>query len=233
MGSSEPASGPTLLSSTLRRLVDGSDTAEAAWVLGEILGAVGRRDPAVVAIDDAHLAAPVVRNLLRRRASASRRRPRAVARGVPDRRRGATRRAGGAEAAHLGPLPQGEARALLVSASTDLGRDVVAKILEAAEGNPLFLLETARLVAERPGSAVGLPSGVRALLAARFDALADAERRALEVAATIGRTASVGWLEDLLEPAEATALDDLALKGFVSLTVDEVSFSHGSLRGVA
>jgi class 3 adenylate cyclase len=222
-----------LVVSTLRRLVDGSDTAEAAWVLGEILGAVGRRDPAIVAIDDAHLAAPVVRNLL---ADACRRLADVPVLWLEVYRTDAEEphaAPGGAEAADLGPLPEGEARALLVSASTNLGRDVVTKILEAAEGNPLFLLETARLVAERPGSVVALPSGVRAILAARFDALADAERRALEVAATIGRTASVGWLVDLLESAEATALDDLALKGFVSLTVDEVSFSHGSLRDVA
>ena len=222
-----------LVVSTLRRLVDGSDTAEAAWVLGEILGAVGRRDPAIVAIDDAHLAAPVVRNLL---ADACRRLADVPVLWLEVYRTDAEEphaSPGGVEAAHLEPLSEGEARALLVSASTDLGRDLVAKILEAAEGNPLFLLETARLVAERPGTAVALPSGIRALLAARFDALADAERRALEVAATIGRTASIGWLEELLAPTEAAALDDLAVRGFVSLTVDEVSFSHGSLRDVA
>ena len=222
-----------LVVSSLRRLVDGSDTAEAAWVLGEILGAVGRRDPVIVAIDDVHLAAPVVRNVL---ANARRRLADVPVLWLEVYRTEAEEphaAPSGAEASQLGPLPEDDARALLVSASTDLGRDVVAKILEAAEGNPLFLLETARLVAERPGSAVGLPSGVRALLAARFDALADAERRALEVAGTIGRSASVGWLEELLEPAEAAALDDLAVKGLVSRAVDEVSFSHGSLRDVA
>jgi tetratricopeptide (TPR) repeat protein len=133
----------------------------------------------------------------------------------------------------LEPLRPDEARELLAAAHLDPRRDVVAKVVDAGEGNPLFLLETARLVAEQPDRAVGLPSGVRALLAARFDALPDVERRALEVAATIGRSAPVDWLDELVEPAGAAGFNELAAKGFVSPTADEISFTHGSLRDVA
>jgi hypothetical protein len=51
-----------------------------------------------------------------------------------------------AEVEHLQPLGADQARELLARAAPDLGRDAAASIPDAAEGNPLFLLETARLV---------------------------------------------------------------------------------------
>ena len=222
-----------LILATLRRLVDDGETIEAAWVLREILGAAGLGDRVVVAIDDAHLAAPTIRTVMgdaRQRVAdlpvlwlEAYRTDAEVPHAAPS----------SVETFQLGPFPEREARELMASAAPELQRDVVSKILEAAEGNPLFLLETARLVAEHPDTAGVLPSGIRALFATRLDALADAERRALEVAATIGRTAPVDWLEELVGPAEAVALDDVAAKGLVSRTVDTISFSHGSLREVA
>jgi len=222
-----------LILDTLRRLGEEGDTTEAAWVLAEILDAVSLQDPTVVAIDDAHLAAPVIGKLLED--------ARARVANVPlvwlevYRTDAEERHVGwqGIEATSLGSLLPDEARELLASASPDLRADTTAKILEAAEGNPLFLLETARLVAEHPDAAVRLPSGIRALLAARFDALGDAERRTLEIAATIGRTAPAAWLEELIEPADAAAVLDLVAKGLLSRTVETISFSHASLRDVA
>jgi class 3 adenylate cyclase/tetratricopeptide (TPR) repeat protein len=221
-----------LVVATLRRLVDEGDTTEAAWVLAEVLGTVSERDPTIVAIDDAHLLSPAVRGLL---SDARRRLAQVPILWLEVYRTDAEEPIGSpgfAETIHLAPLPLDEARDLLVSAAPGSHRAEIAKILEAAEGNPLFLLETARLLAERPDATVGLPSGIRALLAARFEALADAERRALEVTATIGRTAPLDWIEELLEPGEAAALGDLVAKGFVSRTVETISFSHGSLREV-
>jgi hypothetical protein len=90
-----------------------------------------------------------------------------------------------------------------------------------------------RLVAEDRAAAGRLPSGVRALLAARFDTLGPDERHALEVMATIGRAADVVWLEELLSAEVMRALDGLAAKGFVLETAGTISFAHGSMRDVA
>ena len=50
------------------------------------------------------------------------------------------------------------------------------RILEAAEGNPLFLEEMVALVAHAPGATVAVPPTIQALLAARLDQLDPDER---------------------------------------------------------
>jgi class 3 adenylate cyclase/tetratricopeptide (TPR) repeat protein len=222
-----------LVEATLQRLVDETDTSDAAWLLAEVLRGLGERDPTVVAVDDAHHASPAIADLLadvRRRIS-----------DLPvlwleayrtDQVNAGTPAPADATAVALSPLEPTEARMLLQAAGPDLPRAVVAKILEAAEGNPLFLLETARLVAERGHAEVRIPSGIRALLAARLDSLFDTERRVLEVAAIFGRTASRDRLEELLGE-EAARLDQLVGEGFLRATVDLVGFKHGALRDVA
>ena len=202
-----------LVEATLQRLVDESDTADAAWLVAEVLRGLGERDPTVVAVDDAHHASPAVADLL---ADVRRR-----VRDLPvlwleayrtDEEDARTPAPADATAEVVPPLEPTEARILLQAAAPDLPRGVVTEILEAAEGNPLFLLETARLVTQRGDAQVRIPSGIRALLAARFDSLSDTERRVLEVAATFGRTASRDRLEELLGE-EAGRLDQLAVKG--------------------
>ncbi len=222
-----------LLEATLRRLLDERDTADAPWLLSEILRALGDRDPTIVMLDDAHHAPAALRDLL---ADVRRR-----VRDLPvlwleayrtDDEEARFEAPADAESTPIPSLEPAEARALLAAAAPDLPRGVAGKILEAAEGNPLFLRETARLVAERGETEVRIPTGIRALLAARFDSLSDAERHVLEVAAAFGRTAPRDTLEELLEgPVEA--LDGLAAKGFLRASVDLVGFSHGALRDVA
>jgi class 3 adenylate cyclase len=222
-----------LVETRLRELLGERDTADAAWLLAEVLRASGQRDPTIVAVDDAHHASPAIADLL---ADARRR-----TRDLPvlwleayrtDDEEAPSEAPTGADVVRLPPLERADARALLSSAASDLPRDVAGEILDAAEGNPLFLLETARLVAERGGGEVRIPTGIRALLAARFESLSAAERRVLEIAATFGRSAPRGRLEELLGDGSGR-LDELAAKGFLRATVDVVSFSHGALRDVA
>ena len=222
-----------LVEATLRRLVDESDTADAAWLLAEVLRGLGERNPIFVAVDDAHHAPPAIADLL---ADVKRR-----VRDIPvlwleayrtDEEDARTPAPADATAEIVHPLEPTEARILLQAAAPDLPRGVVTEILEAAEGNPLFLLETARLVTQHGDAQVRIPSGIRALLAARFDSLSDTERRVLEVAATFGRTASRDRLDEMLGE-EAVRLDELAAKGFLSTTVDLVGFMHGAFREVA
>jgi len=75
-----------------------------------------------------------------------------------------------------------------------------ALVLERAEGNPLFLEETARMLldADGDGSVDRIPDSVQALIAARIDLLPAAEKRLLQVAAVIGRVFWRGALERLV-----------------------------------
>jgi class 3 adenylate cyclase len=222
-----------LVETTLRGLLDDREASDGSWLLAEVLRDLGERDPTIVIIDDAHHASPAVHDLLddaRRRLGdlpvlwleAYRTDDEEDRAGAPT----------DAKATPLSPLEPNEARALLASAIPDLPKAVASEIMEAAEGNPLFLLETARLLAERGGDEVRIPTGIRALLAARFDSLSDADRRVLEIAAAFGRSAPRDRLEELLDGGPAP-IDELAAKGFVTTTVDLLIFSHGALRDVA
>ena len=67
-----------------------------------------------------------------------------------------------------------------------------------AEGNPFFAEEIAHHLRDRGGWAVGdepLPTTVRAVLAARVDALPPDEKRALQDAAVVGRSFWASSLE--------------------------------------
>src|SRR5207248_7455033 len=62
------------------------------------------------------------------------------------------------------------------------------RILQAAEGNPLFLEEMVALVRDSGGAEVEVPPTIHALLAARLDQLDPAERSVLERGSVEGRT---------------------------------------------
>ena len=75
--------------------------------------------------------------------------------------------------------------------SADLGGvadELQARIVQVAEGNPLFLEEMLALVRESGGGEVEVPPTIQALLAARLDQLDPAERSVLERGSVEGRT---------------------------------------------
>src|SRR6185312_13772269 len=92
---------------------------------------------------------------------------------------------------------------LAESAATEsLGPQTTARIVETAEGNPLFIEQ---LVAVGAESAESLPSSIHAVLAARIDRLAPGERAVLELASVQGRSFYVRGLEELAgEPDRGT-----------------------------
>jgi DNA-binding SARP family transcriptional activator len=110
------------------------------------------------------------------------------------------------------------------------------EVTERAEGNPFFAEEIARHLESEPGAAI--PHTVRALLAARIDALPAAEKQVLHQAAVIGRTF---WADAL--PADAPlgpVLRSLEERGFVMTRAPsrlpgqrELRFVHGLTRDVA
>ena len=78
--------------------------------------------------------------------------------------------------------------------------DVRARILAAADGNPLFVEEMVALVQE--DGDVGIPSSVQALLQARIDQLALDERTVIERGAIEGQVFHRGAVVELTRPAE-------------------------------
>jgi class 3 adenylate cyclase/DNA-binding SARP family transcriptional activator len=103
----------------------------------------------------------------------------------------------------LEALSGAEAVELAESAATEsLGPQTTARIVETAEGNPLFIEQ---LVAVGAESAESLPSSIHAVLAARIDQLAPGERAVLELASVQGRSFYVRGLEELAGDAEVSA----------------------------
>ena len=80
---------------------------------------------------------------------------------------------------------------------TQLPDSLVQAIVARADGNPFFLEELARSVADdgAPEPALSVPDSLRAVLSARIDRLPDGPRRLLQTAAVLGRE----FPRDLLE----------------------------------
>lgn len=144
----------------------------------------------------------------------------------------------------LGPLTADESRelvdALLAHADTPPAQRALA--LEKAEGNPLFLEETARMLTAGESGVLGrVPDTVQALIAARIDSLGADEKRLLQRAALIGRVFWRGALDALSPDVDvADALDVLLEREFVapearsSISGERAfQFTHGLIREVA
>jgi len=147
-------------------------------------------------------------------------------------------------ALEIGPLSSEESGelvdALLARADIPPGQRALA--LEKAEGNPLFLEETARMLAldERAGLK-RIPDTIQALIAARIDTLDPVDKRLLQRAALVGRVFWRGAL-DALSPGidVAGSLDRLLEREFVapeahsSISGERAfRFTHGLIREVA
>jgi class 3 adenylate cyclase/tetratricopeptide (TPR) repeat protein len=157
----------------------------------------------------------------------------------------------GGTTVRLGPLGDPDTTGLLATllAHHGLPTEVDPALLGRVGGNPLFAEEYVRMLRDRggpaanQGAAVPLPTGVHAIVAARLDALAAADKAVLHDAAVLGQ---VGWLGALAEvagrdlPDLEAALARLEAREFlqrapVSRVAGEVeyAFRHTLVRDVA
>jgi len=98
----------------------------------------------------------------------------------------------------LTPLSDTEAAELVeVLAGAGQSNGDAARVIEAAEGNPLFLEQLLAMLEEDGGEARTLPPTIHALLAARLDRLEPDERSVLERAAVEGRVFHRGAVGEL------------------------------------
>src|SRR6266540_62595 len=144
----------------------------------------------------------------------------------------------------LEPLGPAQTEQMIRSLLDEIPEVELAGLIEKTGGNPLFVEETTRMLAEQDGSAVveGIPDTVQALIAARIDRLPPGEKALLQRAAVIGRTFWMGAVDhispdlDDLEPA----LESLEVKDFLvresrsSITGESAyKFKHVLIREVA
>ena len=125
-----------------------------------------------------------------------------------------------AVAIELEPLPPEDSERLVDILLEDrLDPRGRAAVLAKTEGNPLFLEETVRMLAERgtDGADGLIPDTIQAMIAARIDRLPLRERALLRRASVIGRVFWAGALESLT-PADGVeeALDELVEREFVT-----------------
>jgi class 3 adenylate cyclase/tetratricopeptide (TPR) repeat protein len=135
------------------------------------------------------------------------------------------------------------ARALLAQRAEPTPHEIVQRLEQTAEGNPLFIEELAASLVERTAdSAEELPTTVKGIIAARIDALPPEERSVILDASVVGKTFWRGVLERVRGDARgiAEALDSLEQRDLVrrepSTTVqddEEFSFKHMLIREVA
>ena len=120
----------------------------------------------------------------------------------------------------LGPLSAESERDLLEACleGDELPNEVAAALSKRSEGNPLFVLEQARMLRERgffdreggvqPSGPAGtpeldVPATVEAIIAARIDALPQSARQTLQAAAVIGDELDAELLSAVLEREES------------------------------
>jgi predicted ATPase/class 3 adenylate cyclase len=155
---------------------------------------------------------------------------------------------GGGTPRHTGiplePLPPEKGRELALRLLRDVSETETAadRIEQAAGGNPLFIEELAAAMAEGTAeSSHELPEAIRAIIAARLDALPAEERRLILDASVAGNVFTRGMLECLAGKGPAPeALEDLEYRDLIRRRRvsrghggEEFSFKHGLIREVA
>ena len=225
-----------------------------AWP--RFLSALAARRPTLVVIEDLHRAEPPLLDMIEHLVSRSIGPAFVIATGRPELaevRPGWSARQGMSQIS-LEPLPDSQTEQLLEELLPQVGSSLRQRILAAAEGNPLFAEEiVAHLIDEgmlartedgivevAPDAPLTIPDTVRALIAARVDALPAEEKRTLQDAAVVGRIFWATTLESMRAGQVRPSLRTLEGKGLVvtrpasSLPGQtELAFRHGLVREVA
>jgi class 3 adenylate cyclase len=216
-----------------------ASTGEVFWAVRRFLEALALRRPLVVVLEDIHWAEPTLLDLVKYLDAWTAKAPLLVvclARPeLLEQRPGwdAPRRT-----LRLAPLDAEEAQTLVRElAGDELADDARAKIVEVAEGNPLFLEQLLAFAEEAGVQALpSVPPTVEALLAGRIDRLDQEERGLLERAAVAGREFERSAVVHLSPPEELAGLDrclaTLARRGLVEITENAFRFHHALIRDV-
>lgn len=144
----------------------------------------------------------------------------------------------------LEPLAPAAMQKLLGGFVPGLSADLADKILDRAEGVPLYAVETVRMLLDRgllvqegavyrPAGTIEsleIPETLHSLIAARLDGLAPEERRLLQDASVLGKTFTIEGLAALTDTPAAqvdAVLSALVRKEVLSLVADPRSPERG------
>jgi class 3 adenylate cyclase/tetratricopeptide (TPR) repeat protein len=178
------------LRSLLGETNEPASAVEIAWGFRKLLEQRAQERPVVCVLDDLHWAEETLLDLVEHVADLSRDAPLlllCMARPeLLDRRPSWGGGKWNATSVLLEPLDAEETEQLLVGLG-GIGSELHARIVQVAEGNPLFLEEMHALVRDSAGGEVEVPPTIQALLAARLDQLEPAERSVLERGSVEGR----------------------------------------------
>ena len=214
---------------------------ESYWAVRRLLESLAAVRPLLLVLDDVHWAEPALLDLVDyvdARVGEAPLRILCLARPeLLDARPGWT-----AHSLTLEPLGDQETREL-VGATAELEDAARERIVELAEGNPLYAQQLTAFAAEsgkalEPGA---MPATIDAVLAGRLGRLDAHERATLQRAAVVGRVFSRGAVAALAPPDLAVDAHLLALarRGFVKALPDPLPgddayrFHHGLLRDAA
>ena len=127
----------------------------------------------------------------------------------------------------LGPL--GDAAADALAARFALAApDIAARCVVRAGGNPLFLEQLLLSAGEALRDA--LPGSIQALVLARMDRLAPADKAALQAASVLGQRAESGAWQALLDAPRPSAAEPLVEAGLLRPDDDGMQFAHALIR---
>ena len=177
---------------------------ETFWAIRRFLEALSHERALVVCFEDVHWAAPALLDLIEYLAGWMREAPillLVLARSdlLDIRPTWATPRPN-AMLLPLEPLSDAQSDLLLerLEFGAELPVDIRDRIVDAAEGNPLFVEQMAAMAAEAGvADALRMPPTIQALLAERLDRLSSPERSLLERASVIGKEFSYRAVVDL------------------------------------
>ena len=255
--------GPLVSTRLLRMLGLGTEDSQGApeeiyWAVRKLLESAARHSPVVAVIDDIQWAEPALLDLLEHVCDLSRQAPIVLvcmARlDIIDERPGWGAGRPNASSIVLEPLGEGDSQVLAeqLMAGSDFNPDLTGRILEAAQGNPLFLEQViAHLLDQRVLDATGagdreevtIPGSLTALLEARLDSLSDLQRAVLQRGSIEGQVFHRGAVSTLvpsdLRSEVASSFGPLMQKEFISpgeaeLTgEDAFRFRHLLIRDAA
>jgi class 3 adenylate cyclase len=187
----------------------------AGWVVRE-----AAKGPLCVLIEDIHWIDPSTRELLVRLDRRAERLPLMIVATVRTEHRQPTILPGEVEEIELKGLSEDAAREMVVAASGDarLPRDVVGFLAQKADGVPLFIEESTRMMLDtRAGAEAAVlsalpftvPATIHDVLMARLDRLSAAKPLA-QLGGTIGREFSLSLIESVLEhPSSPIRVENL------------------------
>jgi class 3 adenylate cyclase len=190
----------------------GAAAEETFWAIRRFLEELARGQPLLVCLDDVHWASPTLLDLIEYLAGWLRAPVLLLVLARTDlleaRPSWAAPRPN-AGVLQLDALGDTESKQLLeqLAAGVELDAGSRERILDAAEGNPLFVEQMVAMAAEAEGEqdAIRMPPTIQALLAERLDRLTTPERNLLERASVIGKELPYRALIELIAPEERDA----------------------------